>query len=225
MIAWPFFYKGMKDKIMKEQNATNQDSQAGNVLFYIFLCVALLGVLTMAMTGGGKEQAAATSAFRMSEDIKVQAQGIRSVVLECILVQNASYPAQPGTQLLSDVQCDMASGGPQNLFTAQSARAAPIPPTPFDPWRYNNDGAGFISAVLTSPRASSPTVRNIMTGLAEAFNAPQTSPTSNVYQNQEVCIIDTGSVAEFHICLKSSTGVCGKLAPANQNASGSPCSP
>lgn len=200
-------------------------TQAGNVLFYIFLCVALLGALTMALTGGGGEQASASGAFRMSEEIKVQAQGIRAAVMECILVQNAAYPVQPGSNLLSDVQCDMASGGPQNLFTAQSARAVPLPPEIFNPWQYNNDGAGFISATLVSTRAASGTTRLVLKSLADTFNAPQTSPTSNVYQNQEVCIIDTGSIAEFHICLKSSTGVCGKVAPANQNASGSPCSP
>jgi hypothetical protein len=210
---------------MQHHLKLQRTTQAGNVLFYIFLCVALLGALTMAMRGGGGEQATASSAFRMTEDIKAQAQGIRSVVLECILVQNAGYPTQAASNLLGDVNCDMASGGAQNLFTAQSARAVPIPPLLFNPWRYTNNGAGFVSATLISSRASSQTVRNILKGLADTFHAPQTSPTSNVYQNQEVCIIDTGTIAEFHICLRSTSGSCGKPAPANQNASSSPCSP
>lgn len=203
----------------------HHQSSAGNVLFYIFLCVALLGALTMALSRGGGEQAAATTSFRGSEDIKTQAQIIRSAIMECMLVQNAPYPAQPVSGLVADVECDMAFGTPQNLFTAQTARAIPEPPTSFNPWQYTNSGNGaFVSASITATRVT-PSVGSTLSALADIFKAPQTSSNSGVYQNQEVCIINDGNVAEFHICLRSSSGVCGKAAPGNQNASGSPCTP
>ncbi|HEY1096871.1 MAG TPA: hypothetical protein VGF14_06480 [Alphaproteobacteria bacterium] len=208
-------------------SAQANTSQSGNVLFYILICVALLGVLTYTMSSGGQEQAAGASAFRMSEDIKAQAQGIRSALLECVLVQNAPYPAQPGSGDLADAQCDMASGGAQSIFTAQSARALPLAPNPFGDWKYTNTTNSFIKASLIVPsnRASSATVRNVLVGLAESFHAPQTGASTHIYQNQEVCIIETGTVAEFHVCLKSSTGLCGKAAPNNQSVGNDPCNP
>jgi hypothetical protein len=211
---------------MRHHMTYNTSRQSGNVLFYIFLCVALLGALTMALTRGGGEQAAATTSFRASEDIKTQAQIIRSAIMECMLVQNSGYPTEPASKLLSDVQCEMAYGTPQNLFTAQAARAIPQPPTSFNPWQYTNSGNGaYVSASIKSTRASSPSVVNSLSALADIFKATQTSSSSKVYQNQEVCIINNGTIAEFHVCLKSGTGQCGKASPANQNAAGSPCTP
>jgi hypothetical protein len=214
----------------KEKNSQTiqlSNREAGNVLFYILLCVALLALLTYTMSSGGNEQATGTTSFKLTEDIKSQAQGIRSAILECVLVQNAAYPLQPVSGNLNDVECAMASGGNQNLFTAQSARALPIPPGPFNAWTYTNVGNTFIKASLTVPsnRASSQTVRNVLSGLADAYHVTETSPGNHIYQNQEICIIETGTEAEFHVCIKSNTGVCGKVAPNNQSVSDSPCDP
>ena len=189
----------------------------GNVLFYIFLCVILLGALTVYMTSNnGDDQASGSAAFRNSEALKSQAQGARSAVMECFLIYNAGYPAQPVSGLLSDVQCD-TSNGLQNIFTAQSARAIPIPPVPFDAWTYTNTGSTFIKVTTTSAKPTSAAVKMTLINIATGFHAPEVSP--GIYQNQDVCIIVNGAKAEFHACLKSSTGICGKVSTTD------PCNP
>ncbi len=192
-------------------------NEHGNVLFYIFLCVILLGALTMMLSNrGGDEQASGSAAFRNSEEMKSQAQGARSAVMECLLLYNSGYPVQPGSGLLNDVMCDLQTG-PQSIFTAQSARAVPVPPAPFDPWTYTNTSSTFIKISTTSAKPASQTVQITLKNLATSFHAPETS--TGIFQNQDVCIIANGTKAEFHACIKSDTGICGKVSTTD------PCTP
>lgn len=201
-----------------------RSAETGNVLFYIFICIILLGALTMYISSsGGDEQATGSAAFRMAEDIKSQAQGTRAAIMECLLIYNSAYPAQPGSGLIADAQCETATATYQNIFTAQSARAVPIPPNPFAAWTYTNSGSTFVKITTTSNKPANPMVRMTLRNLAQSYRAPETNPGSNIYQNQDVCIIDTGTKAEFHACLKSSSGVCGKAAPNNQTVGQDPC--
>ena len=213
----------------------SRKDENGNVIFYILICVVLLAALTMYMSStGGDTQASGGSAFRMSEEIKSQAQGARSAITECFLVYTAPYPTGSGnTPLLniplSTVECETSTGVFQNVFTSQSARSIPVPPNPFEAWTYSNTtGTGTfvkISMVAPANKAASTTVRMTLKNLAQAFHAAETGVGSNIYQNQDVCIIDTGTEAEFHACLKSSTGVCGKVAPNNVSPAQHPCDP
>lgn len=200
-------------------------TERGNVLFYIFICIALLGALTMYMSSSsGDEQATGSAAFRMAEEIKSQAQGTRAAIMECILIYNSGYPAQPPSNLISDAQCETATATYQNIFTSQSARAVPIPPNPFAPWTYTNSGSTFVKISTISNKPANPMVRMTLQNLVQAYRATETDSGSHIYQNQDVCIIDTGTVAEFHACAKSSTGVCGKQSPNNRTVGQNPCS-
>lgn len=144
----------------KYQLKRDRSGEAGNVLLYIFIAVALLGALTMAMTSGGGDQAIATSAFRITDNLRSQAQGVRSAVLECILrYPSAGYPvvAVPGTaEDVSGIECEPNDGVTADflLFGGTLGHFVPQPPRPFNEWQYNNDGAGTIYIRIATPGAS-----------------------------------------------------------------------
>ena len=78
------------------------NSQSGNVLFIIFIAVALIAALTMALMSGGGDQAISMSADRISQELRAQAQSIRSAIVECDLVNNYGYP--PASEEGKDVK-------------------------------------------------------------------------------------------------------------------------
>ena len=144
----------------KQKLKRDRSGEAGNVLLYIFVAVALLGALTMAMTSGGGDQAVATSAFRITDNLRSQAQGARSAILECILrYPSAGYPtvAVPGTfEDIAGIQCIPNDGVTAAfvLFGGTLGHFVPQPPRPFNAWQYDNDGAGTVKIRIATPLAS-----------------------------------------------------------------------
>lgn len=138
----------------------DRSAEAGNVLLYIFIAVALLGALTMAMSSGGGDQAIATSAFRITDSLRSQGQGIRAAVLECVLrYPSAGYPvvSVPGTaEDLSAIECQPNDGVTSDfdLFGGTMGHFIPQPPAPFTNWQYNNDGAGTVYIRIATPPAN-----------------------------------------------------------------------
>lgn len=166
----------MKKYIIKR----DRSGEAGNVLLYIFVAVALLGALTMAMTSGGGDQAVATSAFRITDGLRSQAQGVRSAFLECILrYPSAGYPvvAVPGTsEDIAGILCQPNDGGVTAdfiLFGGTLGHFVPQPPRPFNAWQYNNDGAGTVYVRIAAPAgsASDPSVINGLQNTVSQYTA------------------------------------------------------
>lgn len=60
-------------------------SQAGNVLFYVFLAVGLMAALTYAFVKDSRENYASQSAVRIAEELFVQVNTIRSAVQQCAM--------------------------------------------------------------------------------------------------------------------------------------------
>lgn len=82
---------------MQPQNSFHD--QRGNVLFYVFIAVALLGALTYAFTKDSRESYSAQVAVKLAEELFVQANMIRSAVVECTI----EYPAGGGDLDLNGV--------------------------------------------------------------------------------------------------------------------------
>lgn len=59
--------------------------QRGNVLFYIFIAIGLLGALTFAMTRQTGQNVNVQMGHRAAEDLYVQAASIRAAIVECII--------------------------------------------------------------------------------------------------------------------------------------------
>lgn len=138
----------------------------GNVLFYILVGVALFAALTATLTSGGGETATATASMRVTEDIRTQAQSIRSAILECQLVYSgapfphANDPSRPAAIDIEarNITCDpnnsWASGDEVDLFGGTSGRFLPEQPRPFQDWRFQISadpvGSGTANLVISA---------------------------------------------------------------------------
>lgn len=119
------------------KNLSLRSKEDGNVLFYVLLCVVILAALSFVLTQNSGDSAAGMSANKISEDVKAQAQTIRSALLECNLVNNKGYPAQPVSGLAKDLQCEREDGTFEDIFTGTSNRFMPPIPKPFTTgWQY-----------------------------------------------------------------------------------------
>lgn len=166
----------------------NDKSQSGNVLFMIFIAVALMGALTAVMMRGGGEQATSMTATRISEQLKSQAASIRSAIVECDLTNNLGYPVENAVTL-DAVNCQIdATPTYQPLFTGTANRFVPVPPEPFNAWYYNNDGAGTISISIDTPGANAADL-----GIIQALESLKTQ------YGTEVTIVNNGSAASFEL--------------------------
>jgi len=180
-------------KALKSKN----NSESGNVIAYILVAVVLFGALTAAMMRGGGEQAAATSSFRIAEDLVSQAQGIRSAILECALVYRSGGDlpevASPGTpQKLEDLICEPTNGNePFKIFVGRSSVYTPRPPIPFEEWLYNNDGSGNITVSTKVPDESA-----LDFSVRDALERVMAK-----YSDNETEIICNGAVGKFTVYL------------------------
>ena len=116
--------------------------EQGNVLFYILICVVLLAGLTFVLSKGSSDSASGMQASQISEQIKTQAQTIRSAVLECNLVHEYGYPPQPASTLVKDLQCQTDDTPHyEDIFSGTANRVLPLPPKPFTTgWKYLVNG-------------------------------------------------------------------------------------
>ena len=124
----------------------HRHAERGNVLFIIFIAVALLAALSMTLMSGGGEQAISMSSDKISQELFAQSQSIRSAILECNLINNYGYPppSEDGEKMI-ELECQIGDGPTmQNIFTGTANRVVPPPPSTFVDWIYHNDGAGTI---------------------------------------------------------------------------------
>lgn len=108
-----------------QKNKTH--SQSGSVFFYILTAMAILAGLTYVVTRGGGDSASGLVASRIADDIRTQAQLLRSAIIECNLLHN-EYPADPGAPTaIANLQCPAG----QNMFSGATGRYAPDAPPIF----------------------------------------------------------------------------------------------
>ncbi len=168
---------------MKDRSARQENNQNGNVLFYILIAVALVGALTYVMSRGAGDSGTGAVATRISEDIKAQAQTIRAAVLECVLVHNYGYPAEPGSGLVADLECQVDDvPNYVEIFSGATGRFLPQPPGPFTGWTYTVDtGTTPDSIYIELSHAMDCTgdmgVRSALSILQTQFTADETNGT------------------------------------------------
>lgn len=99
--------------------------QSGSVLVYVFVAIGLLAALTYSFTKDSRSGVAAHTANRVAQELYVQANLIRSAILECTL----SYPGGGG-DLDGDADID-ADDNPNTPYPLQPDNAlVPDPPGP-----------------------------------------------------------------------------------------------
>lgn len=84
--------------------------QRGSVLFYIFMAIALLAALTYSFTRDSRDNVSGQMANKISQELYVEINTIRSAIMECAL----AYPAGGG-DLNADDLIDSADN-PNNPF-------------------------------------------------------------------------------------------------------------
>ena len=179
---------------MEKSVGNSSSSEKGNILFYILLCVVLLAGLSFVLTNNSGDSSAGIQASQISEEVKTQAQTIRSALLECNLVHNFGYPAQPVSGLAADLQCQTDTTPTyENIFSGTSNRVMPPTPKPFTTgWQYTVNG-------VTTP----PTITIELTdainctanrGLMSAIEILKTQ-----YQATEIDTVCNGTTATFRV--------------------------
>ena len=182
----------LRDQAQTSCTQCYRPEEAGNVLIYILIAVVLFAALSASLMSGGQDSAVAQSSLRLSQAIQSQAQGIRSGILECVLVyQDAGYPTTPGSNLAEDVQCVSPSSGTFDIFKGFQGNFMPEPPRPFNDWVYNNDAAGTIYIAISTPGANADDP-----GVIDALDTLETKFTAD-----EATIVNTGVAASFTLYL------------------------
>lgn len=147
-------------------------NQSGSVFFYILAAVAMLGALSYVMSRGSGDSASGLQASRIADDIKTQAQLIRSAIIECNLVYQIGYPLDPGTPTdIGVLQCRTdGGGGVQNMFDGTTGRFEPEAPPVFT--------AGWVYGIDTTP----PTTDTVYIELNQATNCTANAGLSSAFQ-------------------------------------------
>ncbi len=171
-------------------------NEQGNVLFYVLVCVAIIGALSYVMSQGSGDSASGMQASQISEEIKTQAQTIRSALLECNLVHNYGYPAAPVSGLVADLECQTGEGPPityEDIFSGTGNRFMPPTPKPFTTgWQYVIDTA-------TNPDSISIELTDTLNCTANAGLRSAIQILSNQYTSGELVTVCDGTTASIRI--------------------------
>lgn len=140
--------------------------QKGSVLFYIFIAIGLLSALTLSLVNTSKEGITTQTAQRMTENLYVQANGIKSAILECVHTYpsggavdpadnpNVPYPLDPsdennpeeeaGNDQVRHLQCPGAPSGHHAIYdgVGTTGRFLPQQVNGFSEWIYQNGSNG-----------------------------------------------------------------------------------
>jgi hypothetical protein len=136
----------------------NADKQSGSVIFYIFLAIGLLAMLTFSVIDSSRTNSTAQQGYRIAEDLYSQASNIQSAILECVYTypdgggdldsdgdidsddnDNIPYPLEPNdannpaTNGTSDnevryIQCPGAPSGEEFIYDGVGTKGRFLPP-------------------------------------------------------------------------------------------------
>lgn len=184
-------------------------SDAGIAIGVILFIVAILGVVTVAMSSGSSTVGSTISTDRVRTDIKSQANLIRSKILECNQYSfdrgelADKYPSSTGTgTLVSALHClafDSTGSTSANtpLWTGAHPATLPPPPTGMDSWYYKNAGASGGRCIRIQPLAPSVNDQGIKNGLSQAFSA---------FSSQEAVYDSNSSSQRFILWITAPSG-------------------
>lgn len=186
---------------MKEKDI-RQPLEAGIAIGVVLFIIALLAVITIAISSSGNFMGTTITPDRVSNLIKSQAQLIRSKILECYTNGYErgeladKYPSSTGNgTLVSALDCPSYTSGQQNLWSGQAPTSFPPPPQGFGAWYYVNAGKTGGRCIRIQP--DTPGDVGIKNGLAQA--APAFSSSELVY--------DSGSASQrFILWITPATG-------------------
>lgn len=158
----------------------NKNSQKGSALVYILIAIALLAALTATFMDSSSQQTSSQNSFKLTSELKSQADMIRSAIQECVLMYPGGddalagqttvggqqpthpYPLDPintylaapsTTQLVKDIGCPGNPGTSNNhakIFAASSGKFLPAKPNLFDDWGYLNHVDGVQIVIMTN---------------------------------------------------------------------------
>jgi len=175
---------------------TRLHPSAGIAIGPILFILALLGVLAMVLSSGtGDGFGSAGIADRITADVSMQANMIRSKILECQMQYlanghtfasgaclNDPYPCSDQTDgtLVADLTCpndSLTSGGEQrSLWTGLRVAMLPQPTKGFDAWKYFNGGDSGGRCFWTAPTGRKTTsITQGLTRAAEKFTSSEAS--------------------------------------------------
>lgn len=176
---------------------------AGIAIGVVLFVVALLAVIGLSMSAGTNTVGSTIAADTVRNNIKSQANLIRSKILECNQYSfdrgelADKYPASTGTgTLVESLDClaFVAEGTPlpdnrTNLWSGAHAASLPPPSPGFDSWYYVNAGATGGRCIRIQPLAANVNDVGIKTGLSQVFSA---------FSSQEV-VYDPNSASQRFI--------------------------
>ncbi len=151
--------------------AQNSGIAIGIILFII----AVLAVLSIALTSTGNFMSTTVTPDRVSADLRSQANLIRSKILECYTYGyergdlSDKYPSSSGNgTAVNSLTCPSYTSGVNNIWSGQSPASLPPPPTGFDVWYYVNAGATGGRCIRIQPLAANVADVGFKNGLSQA---------------------------------------------------------
>lgn len=182
---------------------------AGIAIGIILFIVALLGVVTVAMSSGSNTVGSTIVMDRVRSDIKSQANLIRAKILECNMYSAErgeladKYPASTGAGTAVDALECLAydSSGVASsltpLWTGAHSATLPAPPSGFDKWYYKNDGVTGGRCIRIQPLAPNVGDAGIKAGLVQA---------SAAFSDQEADYLPASASQRFILWITAPSG-------------------
>ncbi len=185
-------------------------SEAGIAIGVVLFVIALLAVISVAMTAGNNTVGSTIVADTVRNNIRTQANLVRSKILECNqysfdrgeLGDKYPYADANGTsfgavaQPVEDLHCMafVAEGTSlpdtrTSLWAGAHAATLPAPSPGFEKWYYVNAGNSGGRCIRIQPNAGNANDVGVKTGLAQVFSA---------FSSQEV-VYDSNSTSQRFI--------------------------
>jgi len=166
---------------------TRLSRNSGIAIGMILFIIAVIAVLSIAISASGNFMGTTVTPDRVSADVKSQANLIRNKILECYtygyergdLVDK--YPSSTGTGTpVSDLNCPSYPTGLTNIWAGQSPASLPPPPGGFDKWYYVNAGASGGRCARIQPLSTTDVgLKNGLLQASSVFDANELSFDAN----------------------------------------------
>jgi hypothetical protein len=193
---------------------TRIHGQSGIAIGIILFFLAMIAVVTIAISAGGNMTGSTITPDRIMMDLKSQTNLIRNKILEC--TQNAAqrldinftnpagagyvspFPVSTGSgTAIENVECPSYGATVSNLWTGQAPLMLPPPPRGLEKWYYVNAGDMGGRCVRIQPEAGSAADAGIKSGIAN---------TAGAFTSQEITYDPESSSQRFILWITRPTG-------------------
>lgn len=202
-------------------------SEAGIAIGVILFALAIIAVISVAMSAGSNFAGTTIATDRVAAEVKSQALLLTTKIRECYnhglsakqaecdnntLLSDGSwsrsgcnpidktsyYPTSTGTgTAITSVTCPSFDASSNNLWTGQAPLLLPATPAGMDTWYYVNAGDSGGRCIRIAPSTANLTNAAIKQGLIEA---------SSAFSSQELTFDSAGASLRFIIWLTRPTG-------------------